>query len=78
MDKDYKIEIFPLTFSQNDTRVCFNVSIIDDSIHEGFEDIYVEIITSDPQVILTLANLTLSIEDNDGIANINSRYRNIP
>ena len=59
-------EMIFLIFSQNDTRVCFNVSIIDDNIHEQDEVFFVKITTSDPQVILSPRQTNLTINDNDG------------
>ena len=58
-----------LTFSQNDTRVCFNVSIIYDNIQEQDEVFLANITTSDPQVILSQPLTTLTIKSDDGIAN---------
>ena len=81
-DEDYNKEIINLTFSQDYTRVCFNVSIIDDNIHEQDEFFLVIITTSDPQVTFSSRLTNLTIKSDDGIANnVKSsfpRYRKIP
>ena len=72
-DENYKEETIFLTFSQDDTRVCFNVSIIDDNIHGVF---FVNITTSDPQVTLSPHLTNLTIKSDDGIALMN--YKQFP
>ena len=69
VNDDYKDEMIFLTFSQKNTRVCFNVSIKDDNIHEGDEVFFVNITTSDLQVTLSPRFTTLTIKSDDGIAN---------
>ena len=49
--------------------MCFDVSIIDDDIHEGDEIFFVNITTSDLQVTLSPHLATLTIKSDDGIAN---------
>ena len=56
-----------LAFSQDDTRVCFNVSIIDDNIHEQDKVFFAKINTSDSQVILSPHFTNITIESDDGM-----------
>ena len=72
--EDYNEEMIFLTFSQNETRVCFNVSIIDDNIHEEDEVFFINITTSDPLVILSQPLTTLAIKSDDGMAKLFKQF----
>ena len=68
-DEDYKEEIISLTFSQDDTQMCFNVSIIDDNIYEQDEVFFANLTTNDSKVTLSPHLTNLTIKSDDGIAN---------
>ena len=64
-DEDYIPSPLSLTFSLDNIRVCFNVSIIDDDMDEPEESFLVNITTDDPQVILFPMTTILNVVDDD-------------
>ena len=54
------------TFSRDDTRQCFDVSIFDDDINEPENKFLVMLSTGDPRITLSPDMATITILDNDG------------
>lgn len=60
-----------LVFRPNSSlEQCVDISIANDDILEGSEILFVELTTSDPDLILDPAIATVSIMDNDGKLNM--------
>ena len=55
-----------LTFGPDVDRVCFNVSIVDDSVYELREDFFVNLTTAQPFVTLMPVTSLVMIDDEDG------------
>ena len=57
-----------ITFSADLTRMCFDISVLDDNIREVPEDFFINLDTEDPRVNIdpTRQNGTAVIFDNDG------------
>ena len=53
-------------FLRDNTRHCFNVSILDDDINEPEKEFLVMLTTSDSHVDLSPNMATITIIDNDG------------
>lgn len=54
-----------LTFNGDVSRVCRDISIVDDDLVEGTEEFNVRITESDPQIDLDRTLATVEIADND-------------
>ena len=50
----------------NGTTACTDISIVDDSALEGPHSFTVNIISSDPPLMMNNAMVEVTIEDNDG------------
>ena len=55
-----------LLFTPEMLQVCFNITIVDDDYYENTEEFFVNITTTDPQVITSPMTTVVTIEDNDG------------
>ena len=55
-----------LTFSQDTTLVCFNVTILDDFINEEDEFFTISLTTTDQNVTLSQDSINIKIKDDDG------------
>ncbi len=64
--EDYTADPRTLTFSPGMSRVCFNVTILDDDRYELNEDLFVNITTSDPQTDINPMSAIVTIEDDEG------------
>ena len=58
-----------ITLSAGVTRMCFNISVVDDNIYENPEDFFINLDTEDPSVDVDpdRQNGTAEITDNDGM-----------
>ena len=58
-----------LTFSAGTTRNCQDISIENDDILEGTENLFANLVTSDPDVILepNVTEIVISEDPNDGM-----------
>ena len=64
--KEYSFQQITFTFSKDNTRQCFNVSILDDDINEPEKTFLVMLTTGDPQVTLSPDTATITIIDDEG------------
>lgn len=63
--EDYDAISAELTFSASTTRICRNVSSVEDTIPESDEDFILSLTTTDGDVILTPDEAIVTIMDND-------------
>ncbi len=63
---DYTAVNSDLTFSEAVSRVCRNVSTEEDDILEGDEEFLLDLTTSDPDVVVSVSEATVTITDDDG------------
>ncbi len=66
---DYTAVTVPLVFDSTTSRVCVNISTLDDSIYEDSEVFDVNVDTGDPNVIVAPDTGEITIRDVDGINN---------
>ena len=62
---DYVAVAEDLTFSASDTRICRDVTLVDDTTPEDDEDFTLTLTTTDVNVMLTPNEATVTISDND-------------
>ena len=54
-----------LVFTNTSSTQCFNITIIDDDIHENNEELFINLTTTAPAVTLDPHFFILTIEDED-------------
>ena len=67
-DADFAALDTGLTFSAGLTRMCINISVVNDDIYEDPEDFFINLDTEDPSVDVNpdRRNGTAEITDDDG------------
>ena len=62
---DFEVNTVMLTFAPGILQNCFNVTITDDDLYENPEEFFVNITTTDPQVLISTMTSVVTIIDDD-------------
>lgn len=64
-DDDYVPLERTLVFMPSITETCFNISIVDDEVHELAENFTVHLTSPDPRIVVNVKYFTVTILDED-------------